>query len=163
LAFHWYEPVYFKHYTSTSATPSYPSKSQERLGLIVSIAEHKGDCLTFLVLDSVTSQVAARSELRSGLTSTSPNFRSVVPSDGGEVSPKLFHSTADLAGLDLNPSDLKMPRFSPDELLGNSPVRTLDDCTSYRATVLCKIQDLDTENHATSSFWLNLVMVNLMR
>jgi hypothetical protein len=35
LEFHWYEPVYFKHYTSSSATPLYPSKSQEQLGRIV--------------------------------------------------------------------------------------------------------------------------------
>ena len=118
LAFHWYEPVYFKHYKSTSSTPSYPSKSQECLGRIVSIAEHKGDCLTFLVLDSVTSQVIARSELRSGITSTSPNFRSLLPSEGGEVSPKLIQSTTDLAGLDINPSDLKTPQFLPMNLLG---------------------------------------------
>jgi hypothetical protein len=32
LAFHWYKPVYFKHYKSTSANPSFPSESQERLG-----------------------------------------------------------------------------------------------------------------------------------
>jgi hypothetical protein len=29
LEFHWYEPVYFKQYKSTSSTPSYPSESQE--------------------------------------------------------------------------------------------------------------------------------------
>ena len=140
----------------TSSTPSYPSESQERLGRIVGIAKHKGDCLTFLVLDSVTSQVVARSELHSGLTSTSPNFRSLLPSDGGEVSPKLIQSTTDLAGLDINPSDLKMPRFSPDELIGNTFVRTVDDGNSYRATVLCKIQDHDAENHANIKFLIEL-------
>jgi hypothetical protein len=72
---------------------------------IVGISEHKGDCITFLVLDSVTSHVVAHSDLRSGLTSTSPNFRSLLPSDGGEVSPKLIQSTTDLAGVDINISD----------------------------------------------------------
>jgi hypothetical protein len=71
-----------------------------------------------------------------------------IPSDGGEVSPKLIQSTSDLAGLDINPSDFKMPQFSTDELLGKTFVRKLDDGTSYRATVLHKIQDLDAENHA---------------
>jgi hypothetical protein len=90
LEFHWDEPVYLKHYKSTCSTPSYPSKSQEQLGRIVSIAEHKGDGLNFLVLDSVTSQVVARSELCSGLTFTSPNFHRLLQSDGGEFSPKLL-------------------------------------------------------------------------
>jgi hypothetical protein len=107
--------------------------SQERLGRIVGIAEHKGDCLTLLVLDSVTSQVVARSELCSGLTSTSPNFRSLPPCDGGEVSPKLIQSTTDLAGLDKNPSDFKMPPFSPNELIGKTFVRTQDDGNSKLA------------------------------
>jgi hypothetical protein len=156
LEFHWYESVYFEHHTSTSATPPYPSKSQERSGHIVGIAEHKGDCLTFLVLDSVTSQVVARAELRSDLTSTSPNFRILLPCDGGEISPKLIQSTTDLAGLDINPSDLKMPRFSPDKLLGKTFVRTLDAGTSYRATMLRKIQDLDAENHANIKFLVEL-------
>jgi hypothetical protein len=38
-----------------------------RLGRIVGVDEHKGDALTFLVLESTTSQVVASSELRSGL------------------------------------------------------------------------------------------------
>jgi hypothetical protein len=35
-------------------------------------------------------------------------------------------------------------------------VRTLDDGTSYRATVLWKIQDLDAENHANIKFLVKL-------
>jgi hypothetical protein len=35
-------------------------------------------------------------------------------------------------------------------------VRTLDDGTSYRATVLLKSQDLDTENHANIKFLVEL-------
>jgi hypothetical protein len=50
-----------------SPSLSFSSVSQERLVCIVGVAEHKGDALTFLVLDSITSQVVARSELRSGL------------------------------------------------------------------------------------------------
>ena len=156
LAFHWYEPVYYKHYKSSSSSPSYPSESSERLGRIVGIAEHKGDCLTFLVLDSVTSRVVARSELRSGLTTTLPNFRSILPPDGGESSPKIIQSTTDLAGLDINPSDLKMPRFSPDELIGKTFVRTLDNGNNYKATVLRKIQDQEAENHSNIKFLIEL-------
>jgi hypothetical protein len=63
MAIHWYETVYLNHYTSTSANPSFPSESPERLCRIVGIAEHRGDSLTFLVLDLVTTQVVARSGL----------------------------------------------------------------------------------------------------
>jgi hypothetical protein len=59
--------------------------------------------------------------------------------------------------MDINPSDLKMPLFSHDELLGNSFVRTLDDGTSYRATMLHKIQYLDAENHANIKSLVELV------
>ena len=156
LAFHWYEPVYFKHYKSSSDKVAYPSESIERLGRIVGIAEHKGDALTFLVLDSVTSHVVSRSELRSGLTTTSPNFRSILPPDSGEPSIKPIKSTTDLSDLDIHPSDLKMPRFSPDELIGKSFVRTIDDDTSYKATVLRKIQDHEAHNHANIKFLVEL-------
>jgi hypothetical protein len=87
---------------------SLPSNSQESLGRIVGIAEHKGDALTFLVLDSTTSQVVARSELCSGLTSNA-NHRCLFPSNGGEGSSKPIMSSTDLAGLEINPFDLKLP------------------------------------------------------
>jgi hypothetical protein len=74
----------------------------------------------------------------------------------GEVSPKLVQSTTDLTGVDGNPSDLNMLRFSPDKLLQKHFVHTLDDGTSYRATVLHKIQDLDAENHANIKFMVEL-------
>jgi hypothetical protein len=68
--------------TSTSANPSSPSESQERLGRIVGIAEHKGENLIFLVLDLVTTHVVERSELRSGLDSNTPNLRTIQDADG---------------------------------------------------------------------------------
>jgi hypothetical protein len=38
-----------------------------------------------------------------------PVFEDYLLSDGGEVSPKIIQSTTELAELDINPSDLKMP------------------------------------------------------
>jgi hypothetical protein len=70
LGFRWFETLYYKSYSS-----SFPSTSQENLGRIVGIAEHKGDALTFLVLDTLSSQVLSRSELRSAVTNVSPNIR----------------------------------------------------------------------------------------
>jgi hypothetical protein len=154
LSFPWYAPVFFKSYASAK---SYPSKSSERLGHIVGVAEHQGDSLTFLVLDSITMQVVARSELRSALNAKAPNLRCNPPSAGGEQVPvKPILSSTDLAGLDIDPSDLKLPQFSPDELLGRSFVRTLDDGRSSRATILRKIQDMDNENHKEIKFLVGL-------
>jgi hypothetical protein len=45
-----------------------------------------------------------------------------------------------------------MAQFSPDELIGKTFVRTLDDGNSYQAAVLRKIQDLEAETHANIKF-----------
>jgi hypothetical protein len=81
---------------------------------------------------------------------------SLLPTRNGNLKPKLIQSTTDPAGLDINPSDLKMPQFSPDEFLGKTFVRTLDDGNSYKATVLRKIQDHDAENNTTIKFLVEL-------
>ena len=52
-------------------------------------------------------------------------------------------SSTDVAGLDIDPSELKLPRFSPDELVGKIFVQSLDDGKNNRAKVIRKIQDHD--------------------
>jgi hypothetical protein len=51
LAFHLYESV-----ASTNKLTFYLQESTEHIGRIFDIIEHKGDCLPFLVLDSLSSQ-----------------------------------------------------------------------------------------------------------
>jgi Reverse transcriptase (RNA-dependent DNA polymerase) len=156
LAFRWYEPVYFK-----ATTQHFPSTSPERAGRIVGIAENQGDALTFLVLDSLTRQVVARSELRSALNPTHPNLRAEAPfpghliSDDGEEYDgirKPILSATDVAGLNMDPSELKLPKFSPDELLGITFIRQLNDGKDYRAKVIRKIQDDDAANNQKIKF-----------
>jgi len=65
-------------------------------------------------------------------------------------------SAVDLTGLDINPSDLKLPRFSPDELIGQQFIRDHDDDKSYRAKVVRKILDNDAENHQNIKFLVEL-------
>ena len=158
LAFRWYEPVYFKNYNPTN---TFPSDSNERLGRIVGVADHQGDALTFLVLDSITSKVVSRSELRSALTNDTPNLRAeqaatLLSADGETPASKPILSSTDVAGLDINPSDLKLPRFSPEELLGKTFLRQLDDGKSYRAKVIRKMLDQDAENHQNIKFLLEI-------
>ena len=154
VSFRWYEPVYFKSYSS-----SFPSTSHEKLGRIVGVAEHKGDALTFLVLDTLTNQVVARSELRSAVTLANPNIRAEFlgdPSSDDKPSTKPIMSATDIAECDIDISDLKLPRFSPDELIGKLFVRDLEDGKSYRARVVRKIMDQDAENHKNIKFLVEL-------
>jgi hypothetical protein len=65
-------------------------------------------------------------------------------------------ASSDIAGLDINQSDLKLLRFSPEELIGKLFVRDLDDGNSYHAKVVHKIIDQDAENHANIKFLVEL-------
>jgi hypothetical protein len=65
-------------------------------------------------------------------------------------------ASSDIAGLDINPSDLKIPCFSPEDFIGKLFVRDLDDGNSYRAKVVCKIIDQNSENHANIKFLAEL-------
>jgi hypothetical protein len=127
-------------------------QSQERLGRNVGIADHKGDSLTFLVFDSVTTQVVPRSEVRSGLNSSTPNIHTLLAPDGSTpASRKTIKSHTDAIDIEIPTPSLKLPRFSPNELLGKCFLRTLDDGKSYCATVVLKIHNHDAENHTRIS------------
>jgi len=65
-------------------------------------------------------------------------------------------SSVDLTGLDIDPSELKLPRFSPDELIGREFIRNHDDGKGYRAKVIRKILDNDAENHKNIKFLVEL-------
>jgi hypothetical protein len=155
LAFHWFQPVYFKN-----PKVSYPSHTQERSGRIVGFAEHQGDALTFLIIDDVTQQVLARSELRP-VDALAPNLR--TPNVGtsnlaeGELVPtKTILSSIDVAGLDIEPTRLKLPKFSPDELLGQRFIKHDNDGNNYSAKVIKRIIDKDTENQNNIKFLVEL-------
>ena len=156
LAFHWFQPVYFK-----STKMSYPSHTQERSGRIVGFAEHQGDALTFLIMDDITHQVLARSELRP-LDNIAPNLRTGPAPDnpnfiGGEIpTTKTIMSTSDIAGLDIEPTKLKLPRFSPDELMGQTFIRTDEEGNHYAAKIVRKITDKDAENYKKIQFLVEI-------
>ena len=155
LAFHWFQPVYFHN----PNTP-FPSTTHERSGRIVGFAEHQGDALTFLILDDETLQVIARSELRP-VTDTSVNLRTpnlgISNQDKGELAPtKAIMSSTDVAGLDIEPTRLKLPKFSPDELLGQTFIKQDDDGNNYRTKVVKRILDRDSENHQNIKFLVEI-------
>ena len=154
LAFRWWEPVYYK------GDGSFPN-TKEFTGRVVGIAEHQGDAMTWLVLDDVTLQVMPKSEIRSALDLSSPNFRAEIaayesrlPSDGGEISTTI-QSVSDLMG-HADPSSLNLPKFSPEELTGLTFIRQMDDGQKYRATIVKKINDMDAQNHEKIKFLLKV-------
>jgi hypothetical protein len=50
----------------------------------------------------------------------------------------------------------KLPHFSPDEILGNTFVRTLADEKTYLVTVVRISQDHDAKNHANIKLLVEL-------
>jgi hypothetical protein len=152
LAFRWWEPVYY------AETETYPT-TKERLAHMVGVAEHQGAAMTWLLLDDVTQQVVFRSAVRTALDHTSPNLRAEQPlteltaglsMEAGETD-RPIHSVSDLSG-QLDTSNLKLPRFSPDELMGMTFLRELENGNSCRAKIVQKILDKDAKNNQHIKF-----------
>ena len=149
LSFHWWQPVY------------YSDDGKEKLGRWVGVAEKQGDALTYLVLTNDTQQVLARSNVRSASDPMFPNKRAneaASASDGGEDSTnstnEYIYSVSDKLGVD--PSSLKLPLFSPDELLGLTFLKECDDGQTVRAKVARRLKEIDKDNHEAIKFLIEV-------
>jgi hypothetical protein len=114
LIFHFNEKVLY------AVDNCFPSGSPEKLGFYMGPAEHQGDTLTHLVLTADTDQVIARSAVRKFYDPRNPNFRAVgTPDskDGGDDFPPVLHSTQDIRGLNVDPSELMLPKLTPGDFL----------------------------------------------
>jgi hypothetical protein len=134
--------------------------------------------LTYLVLTDNTLQVIACFNVRSALSPTHPNFRAYAPSpsNGGEDliplnvdpgdSPRhvkdIIYNSSDLAGVNVDPLELKLPCFTPDKLLNRTFLHKVDG-QHMHARVVRKIMDNDAHNHQNIKFFLRLVLVILMK
>ena len=65
-------------------------------------------------------------------------------------------SSTDIADLQVNPSDLKLPKFLPEELLGLTFLREMDDGKSYRAKIVRQTIDSETANHKKMKFLVKI-------
>jgi hypothetical protein len=115
LKFHQWEPVLHQ------AKGGFPTNSCEKAGTWCGIAEDQGNTLTRLVLTDGAQEVIACFNARSA---NNPDHPSLCIARGfgddtekGAPNPTLF-SSSDLTGLDSDPPNLKLPHFSPDQLLG---------------------------------------------
>jgi hypothetical protein len=76
--------------------------------------------------------------------------------DGESPSTPILFSTSVLSGLDIDSPYLKLPHFSPDELLGLTFIRDMDDGSKYRTKVAHKIVDNDAVNHQKIKFLVEI-------
>ena len=91
-------------------------------------------------MDDITQQVIPRSELRPH-DPLHPNLRTAAFDNpnlvGGESQQyKPIMSSSDLAGLDIEPTTLKLPRFSPNQLMGRTFIRKDEEGNHFAAKVV---------------------------
>ena len=145
----------------------FPSQSPEKSGCWVGV-EKQGDILTYLMLTDDNKKVLARSSVRPALPHElnlcTPDFSPTHPSHvdvfpdllAGEDSdpattdnPKIF--VKDIIDLlreqGVDAKKIKLPTFSPDDLIGRTFLRELPDGQRVRADVFKKVLDKDAENH----------------
>ena len=160
LLFRWWEPVYYSVEART-----YPSGTREKLGRWVGIAENQGDALTYLVLDDNTEKVVVRSNVRSALDPNNPNLRAETPTAGpspvfGEVEPSrkpILMSASELPdGKYIERSELRLPKFTPEELLGLTFIRETADGQKVRAKIVRQIIELEDKAHEKIKFLCEL-------
>jgi hypothetical protein len=167
LQYRWFEPVLYP------VEHSFASDSPEKSRCWVGVAENQGDALTYRILTDDTQKVITRSAVCTALDPTNPNLHArpnpgfsqatssgttSSPSSGDGESPStpILFSALDLSNLNIDSPDLKLPHFRPDELLGLSFIRDMDDGSKYRAKAARKIVDNDAANHQKIKFLVEM-------
>jgi hypothetical protein len=151
LHYRWWEPVYY--YDDDA---KFPSESREKRGRWCGVAENIGDVLTYYILTEDTGQVIAKSVIKSALDPQNINYRAEFPSDTPQERNPFIQSAADIAIPGLDPKELKLPKFSPDDLLGRTFLYDTTDDQRVRAEVIRKLATNDSLNHQNLQFLLKV-------
>jgi len=144
VTYHYWQEVFFEE----------PDKPEAH-GHWVGVAEKQGDFLTYQILSSKTLHIVARSNVRPAKDPMFPNFRARPGTShpaGGEsdIHQPILTSLSDQLGIES--TELELPKFSPEELLGLTFLRDTGDGGRIRAKITRKIMDLDAENHQNIKF-----------
>ena len=152
------------HFWQEVFVESHRKDQKEELARWVMPAENVGDELTYWVLLEKTEQLVTRSNVRAAKDPLYPNLRlrpqtdeSSLPSNQSLNEP-IEHGTS---GEPQNPEQkpritsvqdqfdvpVRLPKFSPEELIGLSYLHPLPDGQIVRAKIVKKIMDRDAENH----------------
>lgn len=159
LHYHWWQPVYFQAKGETFPT------TKERMGRWLGVARNVGDALTYYVLAQDTKELVIRSVLRAANEVETQNIRAnpafeagEMEQDSGQASPLQLQSIMPKPDLvsEHSPSTAKLPRFSPEELIGTTFIREQEDGQKLRAKIIRKIEDQDANNHQNLKFLLKL-------
>jgi hypothetical protein len=110
--------------------------------------------LTCLILTDDAPRVIMQSGVRSALGPDNASSRaSTDAGESGNSDGKLIVMSAnDISAIAVEPSDLSLPEFSPDELLGQTHLRDMEDGQQMRARVSRKTMDTDAESHQNIKF-----------
>ena len=153
LDYVWWQKVYYEVHEH-----AFPSETKEALAYWTGPAEKKGDFLTYQLVDCETEQVIYRSNIRPANDPMTVNKRASPPSGGEKSTPSndFVYSFSDTIGVD--PDDVKLPFFSPDELLGLTFLLPdeEDNDQVFRATVTRQVHDRDAENHEKIKFLVDV-------
>jgi len=103
-----------------------------------------------------THQVIPHSILQSALDSQDPNLGALpTPNRGEEEIPAPFtfvQSITDHLPPGIDPSEVRVPKFAPQELEGITFTMPGDDGLQYRAKAIKKMEDFDADNHQRIKF-----------
>ena len=126
----------------------------EKCGRWVGICDHKGDALTYWILTDDTQKCLPRSNIRSALDPATPNIRAdlLAPTPTPTPTPMptpILHTTHQIAQLPVQPMNLQLPCFNPDDLVGLTFLHDTPDGQCLRTRIVEKIEDDSNNNHAT--------------
>ena len=151
MEYRWWEPVTFED-----------DEGEETIGRWVGPIENCGDILTYQILSGESEHVVFRSDIRTLTDPAKPNLRAeaalleqLQSADGEGPEPAIFTASELLQGAE-NPTDVKLPKFSPDELLGLSFLNKRDDGQKLRATIVRKLISDDENNTKRIRFLIQM-------
>ena len=138
IDYHFWQPVFYEDHTD----------EKEKLGRWCGPTDRIGDALTYWVLTNDTHRLIARSNIRPAQDAMFPNRRERPPQPAVVTNVQDFYD-----------EPVRLPKFSPDELVGKSFIRELgegEDVTRVRALVENKIFDRDKKAHQDIKFLIKV-------
>ena len=148
MHFHFWQEVYVE---------SHKPGRREELARWCYPADNCGDELTYMVLLTETNQLVPRSNVRSARDPLYPNLRQPVdpvspPDASGEEDDDDVPAKAPAKPAITNLQDqfdapVRLPKFSPEELIGLTFLHEIDNGQKVRAEIVKKVLDQDSDNH----------------
>ena len=115
------------------------------------MAENVGDVLTYKILDEETGQIVNRSVVRSALDGENINLRAGNSTEDEKSGNKIV-STSDITVPAHDSKEQRLPKFSPEQLIGQTFLYDTTGGQRVRSEVVRKLATLDATNHQNIKF-----------